>query len=820
MNSRKTFSNKLLHSSIAASLLLSPVYLYANDSAESAEVTQENLESITVTARRKTETLIEIPMSISNISAQEIQDRNYVDAKDLYRTLAGAAMPRDQLILRGLSGGNDAQPNTTTTFVDDVPIEFTNLSDVERVEVLRGPQGTLYGSNAIGGTVRIITKKPDLDEYELFGSLQAGKEKNVDDADYSYSLGMNIPLLPETLALRVSANSTKDNLPYVNLNTNLHSEIEDRFLRSQLLWQVNPEFAVTLGYSRIEKDTHGSSAGDTSKPGFTNKYTLINSDEAPYGYDVDVFEEDCNPTYSRPDCLKGTGPISKGGTPSRYQLWEAIDPWAEENTNLFSLNITHDNLFNVATVNYVGSYREFDTQALTDWSRLDGQDLFKTWLIDDSYYDRTTHEVRFQNINLSDPLTWTVGAYYDKKETKNNDENQYQYIEDDDAEASLAMYWWAYEEDWPDIPWWEYNNWAGSDLNTINENTYGNPQAVYNYNLIKEYSREFSLFADVAYTFDIGQYGELELSAGIRHYDIKDTIHDNVSGVFIDDADENGEWIESISNDSGEEDGNRYKYSVSWRPSDDLSVYALYSEGYRPGGNNGPLSNACAEDPNAKNYSKRYTSDSIDNYELGLKASALDSRVNFSFAAYQIDWTDIKTEIYMDTCGFPFITNAGEAKSQGFEFESTSFITPDLTFTFNTSYTHSTIEEDNDSIDAKKGDDMTMVPDWNVYTALDQGFMFKGMQAYVRADYSYYGEYKTHFNTLDEDKVPSYGYVNLSSRIELSEATKLSLHIDNVFDENALTYARSRSRDDSFTPNYVEYLPERSLTLRVDFTFY
>ena len=139
------------------------VSILSSTSVSAVEVKdQDEIEVIetTVSARRKDETIIEVPMAISSISAMEIADRNYQNAEDIYRSLAGAAMPRGQLILRGLSGGNSAAPDTTSTFVDDIPIEFTNLSDVERVEVLRGPQGTLYGSNAIGGTVRIITKKP------------------------------------------------------------------------------------------------------------------------------------------------------------------------------------------------------------------------------------------------------------------------------------------------------------------------------------------------------------------------------------------------------------------------------------------------------------------------------------------------------------------------------------------------------------------------------------------------------------------------------------------------------------------------------------
>jgi len=111
----------------------------ANAQGEQSDGVKNDMDTITVTSRRKEESIIEVPMSISTVSALEISDRNLISADDFYRTLAGAASPRGELILRGLSGGNTAFPETTSTFVDDVPFDYDNLNDVERVEVLRGP---------------------------------------------------------------------------------------------------------------------------------------------------------------------------------------------------------------------------------------------------------------------------------------------------------------------------------------------------------------------------------------------------------------------------------------------------------------------------------------------------------------------------------------------------------------------------------------------------------------------------------------------------------------------------------------------------------
>jgi outer membrane receptor protein involved in Fe transport len=776
------------------SCLFSPIstYVIADDKTpEKADV-----ETITVTARFKSESIIEIPMSISSISAMDIQARNYTDAKDIYRTLAGAAMPRGQLILRGLSGGNSVSPNTTTTFVDDIPLEFTNLSDIERVEVLRGPQGTLYGSNAIGGTVRIITKKPVLDQFELFGSAQTGVEKNVEGYDSTLSIGVNIPIVEGKVALRVNGNIDNDKLAIVNMNTGIQSTKSDSFIRSQLLWQLNDDIAVTLGYSNIKHDANGEDVGDLSTPGFYYDYSLSENASSTYGYDVTLFTGPCEPNAIRAICKGGSAPIAFTGVPEKYQIWESLNDWNKENTDVFTLNVQSDNFFGFATMTYAGSFREYDSQGLVNWSRLDAVDLFKTWIIEDDFHERTTHELRFQNLDMSSPLSWTVGLFYDKLETKNALGYQNQYHEAGDITSALALYLWD------------------TDVTQLGIDTFNNPQQNWQSAILDDTEKEFSVFADVAYTVDLGDMGELELSAGVRRFELEDSYHDVEMGV----------WGEGETIIGGQENDNRYKFSASYRPSNDFSVYALYSEGYRPGGNNIPLPNTpeCLNHPDAVNRKDRYSSDSIDNYELGLKASAFDGAFDFAFAVYHIDWTDIKTRVHIGSrdgkCNRVYIANAGKAESNGFEFESTIQLMDELTMTLNTSYTNSKLTEDNATIGGEKGDEMTMVPDWNGYLAFDQGFDFFGKQAFVRADYTYYGAYKTHFKISPEDEVPSYSYVNLSSRLEVSESVTLSLHLNNLFDKEAIKYQDAASN--TLAPQYIEFLNERNLTVRIDYTFF
>lgn len=754
------------------------------------------VERIEVTARRKSESILEIPMAISSISAIEIADRNYTQAEDLYRTLAGAAMPSSELILRGLSGGNSVSPGTTATFVDDIPFNFTNLSDIERIEVLRGPQGTLYGSNAIGGTVRIITKKPKLDEFELFGAIVAGSEKDIAGYDANISLGINVPLVDNTLALRVNGNLEHDQRGYVNMNTGVQSDEDNSFIRSQLLWQISDGIDMTLGYSNVKSADRGQTVGDRSQPEYYWDYALTENPDAAHGYGVDFFKVDCPQGVERPACRMGTAPKALDGVPTKFQVWEAMDPWSDEETDLVTLNFNIDNILDFASLSYAGSYRKTEYASLNDWSRLDGDDMYQTWIINDWPTERLTSEIRFQNFDSSSSLSWTVGAFYDKSEMNNVPNYQVQYHAGDDISLSVFEQWWISPE---------------FDMAAYGQDLFGNRQAHWQNSVTESWDEELSFFADVSYVFDLGDAGDFEINGGIRNYHIEDNEITSSLGLWGTSEDELG----------GKESGNRYKFSLSYRPIDNFSTYALYSEGYRPGGNNAPLTGACINDPKAGDYTKRYESDEIKNYEVGVKGLGFDNRFNYAVAVYQIDWTGMLTDVYMDECGFSYTANGGSARSQGIEFESTTQLTDDLTMTFNFSHTNTEILEDNDAIDAKAGDDMTMVPESNAYLAFDQAFNIMDKQAFIRADYTYYGEYKTHFDVKEEDIVPSYGYVNLSARLEATEDVTVSFHINNLLDDEAIKYKKARSRSDStVAQQYITYLQGRSVSVRLDYTFF
>ena len=148
---------------------------------------QADVEEVIVTANKKEETVQEIPMNISVITEVDIQERGITNPEDFLRTLAGVTTPGGARYysIRGLNTSSAQRSSgTTSTYVDEIPGTTMNLWDIDRIEVLRGPQGTLYGSNAIGGTIRYITKKPDASAFDYAYSYSFSYSYSY---DYSYS---------------------------------------------------------------------------------------------------------------------------------------------------------------------------------------------------------------------------------------------------------------------------------------------------------------------------------------------------------------------------------------------------------------------------------------------------------------------------------------------------------------------------------------------------------------------------------------------------------------------------------------------------------
>lgn len=780
----------------------------AQQTVTPAEDASRTLDTVVVTARKRVESIMEVPMNISVVTAEELTNRNLSNVQDIYRTIAGGSSPTGQLVLRGLVGGNTAVPGTTSQFVDGIPFGFGTVFDVESVEVLRGPQGTLWGSNAIGGTVQMRTRGPQFNDLELFTTVVGEQEKNVEGTNTRLQAGINIPLVDDTLAMRVAASTSHVPGKIVNAYTGATGGTEGEFLRTQLRWQPMESVDVTLGHIWTATDTTGTTLADRSVASFYLVPNLSVNPDSPWGYDVDFTSVDCPAGAERPACL-ATAPRVRSNP--KYTIYELLDGWSRDTTNLYSLSASHDDLFGFMSATYVGSYRKIFSNSLDNWSRLDMEDMVPTWIVNrDSSY-RTTHELRFQNLERTGGIDWTVGLFQDRSWSGYNPSTQWQYYNPDPQSVAIFSAWndWA----WPAFADLGINNTA-----QLGQALYGNPGINYNLTTFSDYARERAAFGELSYLMDTG-IGQFEFTGGVRFFEFEDATAYQRSGIWFG-TDENGSPYFNTEA-GGEESGNRKKFSVSYMPNNDVNVFAVYSEGYRPGGNNAPLPPSCAGDEFAAGYRPRYTSDQIENMEVGFKAAMLDRRLRVSSAVYSIDWSDTWATVYMPSCGFQYTTNTpGEsAKSQGVELESSLLLGDATTLTFNYGYTDSKLTKDNPALQAEAGDSMTMVPKYNAYVALDQGFELFGREAFARIDVAAYGQYKSHFNTRPEDVSPSYQTLNLSGRLHLNENAVMSVHVDNVLNEEYLTYRSARSRSSTRSALNERYGAERSVAVRFEYTY-
>jgi outer membrane receptor protein involved in Fe transport len=174
----------------------------------------------------------------------------------------------------------------------------------------------------------------------------------------------------------------------------------------------------------------------------------------------------------------------------------------------------------------------------------------------------------------------------------------------------------------------------------------------------------------------------------------------------------------------------------------------------------------------------------------------------------------------MPSCGFSYTANAASAETRGVEFESTTLLTDTLQLQVNAAYTDAFLTSDVESLGAKDGDDMTMVPEYNFYVALDQEINAFSRDGSVRLEVAGYGEYKSHFETLPPDISPAYEVVNLSGNLQVTDNSRVGIYINNLLDEEIFEYRRSRYRSEAgWVQQYNYYGAERNVSVRFDFDF-
>lgn len=680
---------------ILAALAAAPALAQSRDGSQTTAV-----EDVVVTAaKRGSERVRDVPLSITAFDGAGIDRLNVTAFDDLVVQVPGAnfldnggpGRGNELASIRGLSPVGDNTAGVVAQYLDGSPRVGSNyrLFDIGEVSVLRGPQGTLWGAQAVGGLVSIRSNRPSLAGFSAQAQGDVYSTENDSGLSNRASGFVNLPL-SDTFAVRV-AGQRIDETGYVDniaAGVKAANNVEDLGWRVSALYKPSDRFDVTLIY-------HGDDL-HTDAPSYL---TLGLGD------------------------LKTNNPVAYRPGDQRLDLFNLLI-----NADLGWANLAYSgSRFELDNVYYDAEPDAFGIPGTLGWTRETlGQ---KAW----------THELRLSSKG-NGRLGWLVGLYYDAL-------NENKLSEQTEILNPLIP---------GDTPTYS----VGFPLFTL-----GGPQR----------TRETAVFGEATYRIN----DQWEILVGGRYFDW--SVDNQQQFTYFGSVN----YQKATGKIGG--DDSFYKVQVNYRPSKDLLVYALRSEGFRFGGFNpfvGPVLNIPLD-------FIKFDPDTLVNYEIGAKGSAFDNRLFYGASAYFAQWDDVQTVVFNSTGNFAFTTNAPSLEAKGFELEASTrnLLLPGLSLGANFAFTENEFTEDarvfpGVRLLVAKGDHLRRTPrqTW----ALNAGYDFNvsGRDAFVRANYWHRDSNSTKgFNGGDGNiLVPRQDVVNVSAGVAFGP-TEVKVYVNNLTDE-------------------------------------
>jgi len=752
----------------------------------------QEIEEIIVTANKREQTVQDIPMNISVLTSEVMTERGIYNPEDYLRTLAGVSTPGGDTYytMRGLNTGTaQVSSGTSNTYMGEISMGMTNLYDVERIEVLRGPQGTLYGSNAVGGTIRYITAMPQFDEFEGNVTVEAVDKKLADDTGLNYNFMVNVPF-SENFAMRAVYTSGENPGIYQNVATgrkDIGTQEDDEY-RLMFRYQNGPLDINAMVMKRERYDFGQKEKGNADKPGTAD---IV---DANCSYDTAWYYGDtCSRVYA-----------TAGGDLSGYDPSVAFYSFTDETFDVESTvtSLTAEYDFETFTAMLILADYDFEDFYVTDWSRIDTDDLYP----DPLYYygdaGRDTQEIRLSS-TTDGPFQWTVGYFNTEYESAPNSVTEWEVSTADGLDYIKSYMGFTSHNGTYDPS--VYRSPYGDTSYRGNQGylVYGS----YNY---YNYAEEEAIYASLDYTVD-----KWTFTVGMRDFELSDGFKTSEYGIFYESADNTGcDGTEAVgatcSEENGKESDNRFKYTVAYEVDDDLTLFAVSSVGYRSGGNNAALPFFCANDPEAAGFKRRYTSDEAENTEIGVKSRGDNYTLNATY--FWVDWTGIQVTV-RPACGWSFTYNGGEAETSGVELDFSYDISDNLVLDLAGSFISAEISNDIASLGASAGDRLPNIAEEQLSMGLSYRFEMFNSPAFARADFNYYGESYATFAEDREDMSPSYTQVNFNLGMEIDETSRVQLSVSNLTDERSEAFRFSAESPSYRARNYLQWIPPRTIAL-------
>jgi iron complex outermembrane receptor protein len=654
------------------------------------------LEEVVVTATKRAQLLSDVPIAVQAVTGEELAMLGAQNFTDYARTLAGVQFMdvgtgRDQIFIRGVAApqGYIGMESAIGVYLDDVPISEgsgqpdLNLYDIDRVEVLRGPQGTLYGSASLGGTIRIITNQPKMNVVE--GLI----DTEISDTEHggfnpSYSATLNLPVIEDTVAVR------------------------------GVLYGRNPSGFIddpVLGRNAVNyEDTYGGRISLRIQP----VQQLV--------IDLKVLEQHTRQGgYNEADNVNGS-------YVDLNQYRQVPEPFLDS-TQVYNGTVQYQG--GSVTLN---SSTSFSRRSRGIYDDDTGLELFGNGAVTPSYQrylaESFTQEFRASSVQVK-PFSWLVGAYFNR-----TNDNFFQSVDSAGAAEAFAL---------------------PSDNVALLYQTSNTKQK--------------ALFGEVGYS----PIDPLTMTLGIRVADL--SLYSNslrtgyLFGGSLNGADETSQRPVAP------------KANVSLKLTPAALVYAQAAKGYRIGGVNVTI------EPTGDGFvfPKTYAPDSLWNYELGFKGSALDRHLTFDTDVFYINWKNIQLDLQHD--GYDYFANAGNAVSKGVEAQGALQVTRNLELGGQATYTDARLTTTTPGA-GNSGDRVPYVPQLAASAFVTLSTDIAPGHLYGRLDVQHVGTAYTGFGEADNFSYGGYTLTNIKVGLDTTP-WRFAVFARNLFDQRATLFARA-----------------------------
>lgn len=743
----------LISKVITASLIVPYAHVaIAADGDAEAKDNQDVIEEVYVTARRQSESLQDVPTSISAVTEDMLQNAGITEITEYLKQVPNVSVfntdaAETRISMRGFKSPRSSGAATVGVYMDETPVtgglgEQVALRsfDVERVEVLRGPQGSLYGEGSMSGAIKAIMNKPSTEEFAGAIALDAG---TITDGDVNKSADvmLNLPLISDKLAVRMTGSYKEFGgwIDMPNLSSGAKKDANDNESKD---WRIAARYfttdKLTIDAFHMESKVDVNGTNES-----TRDHQLLNSvldtsyvesslTSLTFRYDLGWAELISVSSYWDRDNLL-VGGFTQGQVDSFGPIFGGLPV-------LFAGLLGMPELVPEATA--------------TGWTgHTSGhQDFISTT-------ERFTQEFRLSS-TTENKYFWTLGVFYKDSESE-----------------------------------------SGSDIFFLPGifNAAGN--GLLKSSVVDEF-QSIALYGEITYNIT----EDFEVAVGGRYFDEERDTTSLTSGLLA-------YWdftppglpeavaakdTPILSTSSASYTEFLPKFSAKYRVNDDAMVYFLAGKGFRSGGIN--LNNAT---------NPSFEPDYSVSYEVGVKANLFDRRAVLNGAFYHMDWKDFQQVARGELFG-NFVANIGSVHTRGAELEMTAFLSPDLTV--GVSYgvvfeaeTDGTIDLDlRDDVEdiLPSGSPLTNVPDFNasIYATYEKE-LADNLTGIVNLNYTTIGDSKAGgFGGDDLRTNDSYSLLNLNLTVK-TDNMSISLYANNLTDEFATIFNLGAENPDHFTTN-------------------